>query len=130
MDELTRAPKFPKPDQSRWLRKSSRAMGLSVKSLADELGVSPRTINARENESNSNLPSRDKLFHYMVLLLGQRAFAEPARLTEISNVIDDADERSKPKTLSRFFARLSHHNQSIVNVLIRTLYRVQNRHKH
>ncbi len=127
MDELLRERSFTKPAQSRWLRKSRQAMGLDVKTLADKLGVSPRTINAWENESNENLPSRDRLFHYLSLLFEDSELAEPARLIEVSEKLSMADAKHRPRTLSRFFSRLSQRNQTVVNVLIRTLYRVQQR---
>lgn len=102
---------------------------MNVKALADALGVTPRTVNAWENESNNNLPSRDKLFHYLSLLFEGRELAEPAQFIEISKIIDSLDKRHKPKKLSGFFVRLSPQNRSIVNVLVRTLYRAQTRQK-
>lgn len=56
--------------QSRWLRQARVALGLDVQELASLIYVTPRTINAWENERNENLPSREKFFQYLAYLIG------------------------------------------------------------
>lgn len=113
--------------QSRWLRKSRQALGLDVKSLAQELGVSTRTINAWENENNSNLPSREKLFHYMFLLFGKRSLPDPTRLLHLGLELGIAGERTSTQSLFEKFFRLNKRQKLLVGVMIRTLYQTQRR---
>ncbi len=114
-------------NQSRWFRKSRQVIGLDVRAMAEEIGVSMRTINAWENENNSNLPSREKLFHYLMLLSGDRGLTEPSKLLGGSADPEKAGDRHSDKNLSRFFSKLNRNNRTVVNVLTRTLYFIQKR---
>ncbi len=129
MDSISNKLKIAKPLQSRWIRKARQALGLDVKTLAGILDVSQRTINAWENESNNNLPSRDCLFIYLILMFAEdgSSLPEPIRLIEISKSLNIAGNEPPAKVLSRFFTRLNRNNQAVVNMLTRTLYRTQRR---
>ena len=124
-DEISLSHNVTKAQQSRWLRRSRRAPGLDVRILAQELNVSPRTINAWENESNVNLPSREKLFQYLILLFGKRGLSNPALLIQISKEPGVVERRLSSMSLSGMFVRLTRKNQLLVNIMIRTLYQTE-----
>ncbi|MEC8860918.1 MAG: helix-turn-helix transcriptional regulator [Pseudomonadota bacterium] len=113
--------------QSRWLRQSRRALGISVKTLAESMGVTPRTVNAWENENNTNLPSREKLFVYLELMFGQHILWEPGRLVHTTRNLSEPDSHRPTVALSQRFVRLNKQQRSLVNLVIHSLYKEKNR---
>ncbi len=116
--------------QSRWLRKARKVMRLSVGQLATHLGVTSRTINAWENESNPTLPARDKFISYLILMsTGGKELPSPEVLI---NALQDHDLIGKAllnsnrdrATTQRFFA-LPPENRAIVALMVRSLSNAQ-----
>lgn len=127
METLEKGKRECKAGQARWFRRSRKALGLDVKSMAQRLNVSPRTINAWENESNDNLPSREKVFQYLVLMARDPQRLDPPAIIQRFNADGPlvTQDGATDHTISAYFSRLSTGSKRAVNLLIRSLYKGQ-----